>query len=107
MVEPTESESKVELDKFCDAMISISNEIKQIENNEMDKVDNPLKNAPHTCSEVTKDNWSHSYSREVAAFPFEQSREYKYWPSVGRVDDAYGDRNLVCSCLPISEYEGD
>ncbi len=105
MVEPTESESKFELDKFCDAMISIRNEIKLIEDNQMDRVDNPLKNAPHTSVEVTKDAWEHPYSREVAAFPFEQSREYKYWPAVGRVNNAYGDRNLVCSCLPLSEYE--
>ena len=105
MVEPTESESKFELDRFCDAMISIWNEIKKIENGEMDKIDNPLKNAPHTSVEVTMDNWQHPYSREVAAFPFAHSKENKYWPAVGRVDNAYGDRNLVCSCLPISEYE--
>ncbi len=107
MVEPTESESKFELDRFCDAMISIRNEIKQIEDNEMDRVNNPLKNAPHTSVEVTMDNWQHPYSREVAAFPFAHSKENKYWPAVGRVDNAYGDRNLVCSCLPISEYEED
>ncbi len=105
MVEPTESESKHELDKFCNAMISIRNEITEIENGKMDRVDNPLKNAPHTDKEVISSNWKHQYSREVAAFPFEYSKENKYWPSVGRVDNAYGDRNLVCSCLPISEYE--
>lgn len=105
MVEPTESESKAELDKFCDAMISIKNEIKLIENGEMDKIDNPLKNAPHTVQEVISSEWKHPYSREIAAFPFSHSKENKYWPSVGRVDNAYGDRNLVCSCLPISEYE--
>lgn len=105
MVEPTESESKTELDKFCDAMISIKNEIEKIENGEMDKIDNPLKNAPHTVQEVISSEWKHPYSREVAAFPFAHSKENKYWPSVGRVDNAYGDRNLVCSCLPISEYE--
>jgi len=107
MVEPTESESKYELDKFCDAMISIRDEIKQIENGEMDKVNNPLKNAPHTDKEIIKTNWEHPYSREVAAFPFKYNKDNKYWPTVGRVDDAYGDRNLICSCLPISAYEED
>ena len=105
MVEPTESESKVELDKFCDAMISIKNEIELIENGEIDKIDNPLKNAPHTVQEVISSEWKHPYSREIAAFPFAHSKENKYWPSVGRVDNAYGDRNLVCSCLPTSDYE--
>ncbi len=105
MVEPTESESKVELDKFCDAMIAIKKEIEQIENGVMDKIDNPLKNAPHTVKEVISSEWQHPYTREVAAFPFVHSNENKYWPSVGRVDNAYGDRNLVCSCLPITEYE--
>jgi glycine dehydrogenase len=105
MVEPTESESKYELDKFCDAMISIRNEISSIENGEMDKIDNPLKNSPHTASEVINTDWNHKYSREIAAFPYSHSKENKYWPTVARVDDAYGDRNLVCSCLPISEYE--
>ena len=86
-------------------MIAIKNEIKQIENGGFDKSDNPLKNAPHTVAEVISSGWNHSYSREIAAFPFEHSEENKYWPSVGRVDNAYGDRNLVCSCLPIEEYE--
>ncbi len=104
MVEPTESESKAELDKFCDAMISIRNEIIQIENGEMDKIDNPLKNAPHTAHDVISSNWIHPYSREIAAFPFAHSKENKYWPPVSRVDNAYGDRNLVCSCLPVTEY---
>jgi len=105
MVEPTESESKVELDKFCDAMISIRDEIAQIENEDMDKIDNPLKNAPHTVQKIVSSEWIHTYSREIAAFPFKYSKENKYWPSVGRIDNAYGDRNLVCSCLPITEYE--
>ncbi|MCF6270683.1 MAG: aminomethyl-transferring glycine dehydrogenase [Melioribacteraceae bacterium] len=105
MVEPTESESKTELDKFCDAMISIRNEIKQIENEKMDRVDNPLKNAPHTIHEVISNEWTHSYSREVAAFPFVHSKENKYWSPVSRIDNAYGDRNLICSCLPLTEYE--
>jgi len=105
MVEPTESESKAEIDKFCDAMISIRDEIRQIENEEMDIIDNPLKNAPHIIQEIISSEWLHPYSREVAAFPFTYSTDHKYWPSVGRVDNAYGDRNLVCSCLPVSDYE--
>ena len=105
MVEPTESESKAEIDKFCDAMISIRDEIRQIENKEMDIIDNPLKNAPHIIQEIISSEWLHPYSREVAAFPFTYSTDHKYWPSVGRVDNAYGDRNLVCSCLPVSDYE--
>ena len=107
MVEPTESESKRELDKFCEAMISIRNEIERIEKGELDKEDNPLKNAPHTVFEVTKDVWEHPYSRETATFPFSYQIENKYWPAVGRIDEAYGDRNLVCSCLPISEYKDE
>jgi glycine dehydrogenase len=86
-------------------MISIRNEIKQIEDGVFDKHNNLLKNAPHTDKEIIKENWPHPYSREVAAFPFTYSRDNKYWPTVGRVDDAYGDRNLVCSCLPISAYK--
>ena len=105
MVEPTESESKAELDKFCDAMISIKGEISEIADGKFDKVDNPLKNSPHTMEEVISDNWNHQYSREKAAFPKEWTKVNKFWPTVGRVDNAYGDRNLVCSCLPISEYE--
>ena len=107
MVEPTESESKRELDKFCEAMISIKGEINLIEKGELDKENNPLKNAPHTVFEVTKDIWNHPYSRETAAFPFRYQIENKYWPAVGRIDEAYGDRNLVCSCLPISEYKDE
>jgi len=105
MVEPTESESKFELDRFCDAMISIKKEIDMIALGELDKEDNPIKNAPHTSFNVVTSNWEHKYSREMAAFPFPYSKENKYWPTVGRVDNAYGDRNLVCSCLPIEEYE--
>ncbi|MBM4172048.1 MAG: aminotransferase class V-fold PLP-dependent enzyme, partial [Ignavibacteria bacterium] len=105
MVEPTESESKRELDRFCEALISIKKEIDKISKGEYDKVDNPLKNAPHTADEVIKDEWNHNYSREIAAFPLEYIKKNKFWPSVGRVNNAYGDRNLVCSCLPISEYE--
>ncbi|MDT3697449.1 MAG: aminomethyl-transferring glycine dehydrogenase [Ignavibacterium sp.] len=104
MVEPTESESKAELDRFCDAMISIRQEIKDIENGISDKKSNPLKNAPHTASVVISDNWNYQYSREKAAYPIEWTRLNKFWPSVSRVDNAYGDRNLVCSCPPIEEY---
>ena len=104
MVEPTESETKTELDRFCDVMISIRQEIREIQEGIADLSDNVLKNAPHTHQEVVSDTWSHSYSREKAAFPIDELRTNKYWPSVGRIDSAYGDRNLVCSCAPIEEY---
>jgi glycine dehydrogenase len=104
MIEPTESESKEELDRFCDAMISIYNEIKDIEDKKLDILDNPLKNSPHTASMVMSDSWDHLYSRERAAYPISYLKENKYWPIVGRVDNVYGDRNLVCACLPIDEY---
>ena len=105
MIEPTESESKEELDKFCDAMISIKNEINNVVNEKFSKIDNPLVNAPHTAIVVTDDNWSKNYSREIAAYPSQSNKEFKYWPSVGRVDNAHGDRNLICTCPPIDEYE--
>lgn len=101
MIEPTESESKAELDRFCDAMISIR---KEIENASADKPDNVLKNAPHTLAMLTTDSWEFSYSRKQAAFPLEYIAENKFWPSVRRVDDAYGDRNLICTCNPIEDY---
>jgi glycine dehydrogenase len=104
MVEPTESESKAELDRFCDAMISIRAEIQQVELGLFDRDDNPLKNAPHTAAVVMSDSWSRKYLREQAAFPAPWIREHKFWPTVGRVDNAYGDRNLVCSCPPIEVY---
>jgi glycine dehydrogenase len=104
MVEPTESESKSELDRFCNALISIREEIKEIETGVADKTDNVLKNAPHTIHTVISDIWNHSYSREKAAFPAPWTRTNKFWPSSGRVNNAYGDRNLVCSCNPISSY---
>jgi len=104
MVEPTESEPKHELDRFCDAMISIRKEIAAVESGSSDKSDNPLKNAPHTSAVVTGDEWAHSYSRQTAAFPLPYVANYKFWPSVGRVNDTYGDRTLVCSCPPIEEY---
>jgi glycine dehydrogenase len=103
MVEPTESEPKSELDRFCDAMISIREEIKEIENGIYDTSDNVLKNAPHTAKRISKDVWDHKYSRSKAAFPVEFEFN-KFWPAVGRIDSAYGDRNLVCSCNPISDY---
>ena len=105
MIEPTESESKRELDQFCDAMISIEKEIEEIINGSLDQVDNPLTNAPHTAKVVTNDNWTHTYSRSQAAYPAKWLEEFKYWPSVGRVDNAFGDRNLICTCPPIEDYE--
>lgn len=104
MIEPTESEPKAELDRFCDAMIGIRSEIKAIEEGKSDKLDNPLKNAPHTVAMVTGPEWKHPYSREQAAFPLPYVRENKFWPFVGRVDNPYGDRNLVCTCPPMSAY---
>jgi len=104
MVEPTESESKAELDKFCDVMISIREEIREIEEGKSDQNDNVLKNSPHTLNVLISDEWNHQYTREKAGFPVEWTRKGKFWPSVGRVNSAYGDRNLVCSCNPISDY---
>ncbi len=104
MVEPTESESKTELDRFCEAMISIRKEIKEIEDGKFDKVDNVIKNAPHTCKLVVSDDWKKPYSRQKAAYPLNWVRDNKFWPSVARVDNAFGDRNLVCSCAPIEAY---
>lgn len=104
MVEPTESEPKHELDRFCDALIAIKGEITAIENGASDKVDNALKNAPHTAANVTGDEWTHSYSRQAAAFPLPYVAAYKFWPSVGRVNDSFGDRSLVCACPPIESY---
>jgi len=104
MVEPTESESKAELDRFCEAMIAIRAEIREIENGTADAADNVIKNAPHTSKVLVADNWSHSYSREKAAFPLKWVKENKFWPSVGKVDNAQGDRNLICSCPPIEQY---
>jgi glycine dehydrogenase len=104
MVEPTESESKDELDRFCDAMISIRAEIQAIADGRADRVDNVLKSAPHTASAVAADEWSHPYSREQAAFPLPFVRAHKHWPAVGRIDNPYGDRNLMCSCPPVAEY---
>ena len=104
MIEPTESEPKAELDRFCDALIAIRNEVRAIEAGTMDRDDNPLKHAPHTLRAVVSDVWEHGYGRELAAFPTEWTRDRKFWPSVARVESAYGDRNLVCSCLPTDAY---
>ena len=104
MIEPTESEPKHELDRFCDAMIAIRAEISEVESGKLDAVDNPLKNSPHTASVVTADDWTHPYSRQTAAFPLPYVAAYKFWPSVGRVNDTHGDRTLVCSCPPIESY---
>ncbi len=104
MIEPTESESKDELDRFCEAMISIRKEIAEIEKNLADKKDNVLLNAPHTVRELTADKWEHTYSRKKAAFPLPYLSDNKFWPSVGRIDNAYGDRNLVCACPPMEAY---
>ena len=104
MIEPTESESKAELDRFCDALIAIRDEIREIEAGVLDREDNPLKNAPHTAEVVVSDSWNRAYSREKAAFPAPWTRERKFWPAVSRIDNAFGDRNLVCACPPIEEY---
>jgi glycine dehydrogenase len=104
MIEPTESESKAELDRFCDALISIREEIREIEMGVADRTDNVLKNAPHPLHRVASDDWTHKYAREKAAFPAPWTRVHKFWPSVGRVESAYGDRNLVCSCPPTDAY---
>jgi len=105
MIEPTESESKEELDRFCEALISIKSEIQKIADGEFDQNDNLLKNAPHTALCIASDEWSHPYSRNNAAYPANHLKNHKYWPPVGRIDNAYGDRNLVCTCPPISEFK--
>jgi glycine dehydrogenase len=104
MIEPTESESKEELDRFCEAMIQIRAEIRAIEEGSLDRKDNPLKNAPHTAESVSADEWKHPYPRQQGAYPLPWVRNRKFWPSVGRVDNPFGDRNLVCSCEPLSAY---
>jgi glycine dehydrogenase len=104
MIEPTESEDKAELDRFCDAMLSIRAEIKAIEDGAADKTDNVLKHAPHTQFVITADEWSHVYSRQQAAFPLAYIKNNKFWPSVSRVNNTYGDRNLICTCEPVSSY---
>jgi glycine dehydrogenase len=103
MVEPTESESKAELDRFCEAMIAIRGEIRAVEEGRLDREDNPLRHAPHTAAAVLADGWNRKYPREMAAYPLASLRENKVWPPVGRADNVYGDRNLFCSCLPVGE----
>jgi glycine dehydrogenase len=104
MIEPTESESKEELDRFCDALISIREEIREIEEGRADRENNLLTNAPHTLEQVISDSWDRPYPRERAAYPSRAVREHKVWPTVGRIDSAYGDRNLMCSCPPVEAY---
>ena len=104
MIEPTESESKEELDRFCDAMVRIREEIRRVETGHWPQADNPLRNAPHTAAALLAEPWTHPYSREQAAFPAPWVKQHKYWPPVGRVDNVYGDRNVVCSCPPLAAY---
>jgi glycine dehydrogenase len=104
MIEPTESESKAELDRFCDTLISIRQEIREVEEAKASIEDNVLKNAPHSVESLTANHWSHPYSREQAAFPAEWLRQYKFWPPVGRIDNPYGDRNLMCTCPPMESF---
>jgi glycine dehydrogenase len=104
MIEPTESEDKAELDRFCDALLQIRAEIEEIENGVADQKDNVLVNAPHTLAQITANDWNKPYSREKAAFPLSWVRNNKFWATVGRVDGAYGDKNLVCVCPPIESY---
>jgi glycine dehydrogenase len=104
MIEPTESEDKKEMDRFCDALLSIREEIRAIELGLIDRTDNPLKNAPHTQSAIVDEHWSHPYSREKAVFPLDYVKLNKCWPTVGRVNNTHGDRNLICTCEPVSAY---
>ena len=105
MIEPTESESRQELDRFCDALISIRGEIAEIERGEVPRDNNLLRNAPHTASMVASETWDRPYSRERAVFPAPWTKQRKFWPPVGRVNNAFGDKNLVCSCPPVAAYE--
>jgi glycine dehydrogenase len=105
MIEPTESESREELDRFCDAMIQIRNEIAKVQAGEWPLEDNPLVNAPHTAASLLNGDWAHAYTREEAAYPLPWIAARKYWPPVGRIDNVYGDRNLFCECLPVESYQ--
>jgi glycine dehydrogenase len=107
MVEPTESESQYELDRFIDAMIQIRDEIRAIEDGKLDREDNPLKNAPHTATMVSGSEWTHAYPRELAAFPLPSLKLQKYWSPVARVDNVYGDKNIMCACIPVDAYKED
>ncbi len=104
MIEPTESESLFELDRFCDAMLKIAEEIDAVRKGEVELAASPLVNAPHTVAMVSADEWTHTYPRSQAGFPLETLRKNKYWPPVGRIDNVYGDRNLACACAPIEVY---
>jgi glycine dehydrogenase len=104
MIEPTESESLDELNRFCNALIHIRGEIERVKNGDFDPLDNPLKNAPHTAAELTATNWEHRYTREEAAYPVAELRERKYWPPVARIDNVYGDRNLFCACPGVDAF---
>jgi glycine dehydrogenase len=104
MVEPTESESLMELDRFCDAMISINGEAERVRSGEWPGDDNPLANAPHTAEDLVVEDWSHPYSRRTAVYPVAGSAIDKYWPPVGRIDGPGGDRNLICACPPLEDY---
>ena len=105
MIEPTESESLSEIERFCGTLIKIKEEINKVKSGEFDKIDNPLKNAPHTHTELAANEWKHKYDRESAAYPSAILRSYKYWPPVSRVDNVYGDKNLFCSCPTMDEYK--
>jgi glycine dehydrogenase len=104
MVEPTESESLFELDRICDALIAIREEIRAVQEGTFDETDNPLRNAPHSLADIVEDDWQHPYSRELAAYPVDSLRQGKYWAPVNRIDNVFGDRNLVCSCPSIDSY---
>jgi len=107
MVEPTESESLFELDRFIDAMIQIRDEIRAIEDGRLDREDNPLKHAPHTAAVVSASEWTHAYPRELAAYPLASLKQVKYWPPVARVDNVYGDKHVFCSCVPVEAFKDD
>jgi glycine dehydrogenase len=104
MIEPTESESRTELDRFCDAMIAIHGEIQAIESGQIDPHDNPLKNAPHTADQIASTTWTHPYSRESAAFPTPSLKLQKFWPPVSRIDNVHGDRTLICTCPEVASF---
>jgi glycine dehydrogenase len=104
MIEPTESESKAELDRFCEAMLAIRSELDAVVGGRFDQTDNPLKNAPHTARAVCSDTWPHPYTRMQAAYPLPEQERHKFWPSVARIDNVYGDRNVFCSCPPVETY---
>ena len=107
MIEPTESENLEEINKFCNALLNIKDEIDKIDSGSFEKKDNPMINAPHTYLELSSDEWKHSYSRQEAAFPKKYLKDHKYWAPVARVDNVYGDRNLVCSCPSMDEYKDE